>query len=60
MNAAVIIALALVISGALHVHLRWSRSPRAYRAMIALSAGYFVAGTLDTIQDGRLTRDPVP
>ncbi len=46
MNAAVIVALALVISGALYVHLRWRRSPRAYRAMIGLSIGYFIAGAL--------------
>ena len=45
-NAAVIVALALVISGALYVHQRWRRSPRAYRATIGLSIGYFIAGAL--------------
>lgn len=46
MNATVIIAVALIVAGALYIHLRWRRSPRAYRAMIALSVGYFLAGAL--------------
>lgn len=41
-----VFALALVIVGALYIRVRWRRSPRAYRAMIALSIGYFVAGAL--------------
>lgn len=48
MKLPVVIALALVLAGALYIRLRWRRSPRAYRAMIALSAGYFVAGALAT------------
>jgi endonuclease YncB( thermonuclease family) len=43
---AMVVALALVAGGALYVRLRWHRSPRAYRAMIALAACYFVAGAL--------------
>ena len=39
-------AAALVIAGALYIRLRWHRSPRAYRAIIALPAGYFVAGSI--------------
>jgi hypothetical protein len=46
LNVAVIIALALLIVGALYIRMRWRRSPHAYRAMIALSAGYFIAGAL--------------
>ncbi len=46
MKAAVVIAFTLVVSGALYIRLRWHRSPRAFRAMIALSAGYFVAGSI--------------
>lgn len=46
MNAAVAAVLALVIAGALYIRVRWRRSPHAYRAMIALSAGYFIAGVL--------------
>ncbi len=42
----VLIALALIVSGALYIRLRWRRSPQAYRAMIALAACYFVAGSL--------------
>ena len=40
------IALALIASGLLYIHLRWRRSPQAYRAMVALAACYFVAGSL--------------
>jgi hypothetical protein len=40
------IALVLASAGALYVRLRWHRSPRAYQAMIALAACYFVAGSL--------------
>src|SRR5580700_7422746 len=46
MGANVTLAAALVIAGALYIRLRWRRSPRAFRAMIALSATYFVAGAL--------------
>jgi endonuclease YncB( thermonuclease family) len=46
MNAAVAIALALIAGGALYIRLRWRRSPQAYRAMIALAACYFVAGSI--------------
>jgi hypothetical protein len=46
MNEAVVVALALVVAGGLYIRLRWNRSPRAYRAMIALGAGYFAAGLL--------------
>jgi endonuclease YncB( thermonuclease family) len=46
MNAAVVLALALIVAGALYIRLGWHRSPRAYRAMMALSAGYFIAGSI--------------
>lgn len=46
MNATIATSVALVVTGALYIHLRWRRSPRAYRAMIALAAGYFVAGSI--------------
>jgi hypothetical protein len=42
----VFIALLLVIAGALYIHLRWRRAPQAYRAMIVLGLGYFMAGAL--------------
>jgi hypothetical protein len=42
MNEAVVVAVALVVAG--DIRLRWSPSPRAYRAMIAIGAGYFAAG----------------
>ncbi len=41
-----LIALALALGGALYIRLRWRRSPHAYRAMIALAACYFVAGSI--------------
>jgi endonuclease YncB( thermonuclease family) len=44
--ALIVFALALVLAGALYIRLRWHRSPRAYRAMLALAACYFVAGSL--------------
>jgi hypothetical protein len=43
---AIVVALALVAIGALYIRQRWSRWPRAYRAMLALAACYFVAGCL--------------
>ncbi len=46
MTAAIILAFALVVAGALYIRLRWRRSPHAYRAMIALAVGYFIAGAL--------------
>jgi len=42
----VFIALALIVGGALYIRSRWRRSPQAYRAMIALAACYFVAGSI--------------
>ncbi len=41
-----LVALALVLAGAFYIHLRWRRSPQAYRAMIALGVCYFVAGSI--------------
>ena len=41
-----LVALALVVAGALYMRLRWRRAPQAYRAMIALAACYFVAGLM--------------
>src|SRR5712692_9441432 len=45
-KSVILIATALVAGGALYSALRWRRSPRAYRAMIAVAVGYFVAGAL--------------
>jgi hypothetical protein len=45
-NWVVLAAFALAAAGALYVRLRWRRSPQAYRAMMALAACYFVAGSL--------------
>jgi endonuclease YncB( thermonuclease family) len=41
-----ILAAVIIVVGALYVRLRWFRSPRAYRAMIALAACFFFAGAL--------------
>jgi hypothetical protein len=43
---AIFVALALVVAGVLYIHLRWRRSPQAYRAMMGLAACYFVAGSI--------------
>jgi endonuclease YncB( thermonuclease family) len=43
---AVVLAALLAVGGAFYIRLRWHRSPRAYRAMFALAACYFVAGAL--------------
>jgi hypothetical protein len=42
----VFIALLLLAAGALYIRLRWRRAPQAYRAMIVLALGYFIAGAL--------------
>jgi hypothetical protein len=42
----VFIALLLVTAGGLYIRLRWRRAPQAYRAMITLALGYFIAGAL--------------
>jgi len=46
MNAALAVAVALIIIGALYIHVRWRRSPQAYRAMIVLAGCYLIAGGL--------------
>lgn len=43
---ALVAAAVLIAGGALYVRARWRRSPRAYRAMLALAACYLVAGAL--------------
>jgi endonuclease YncB( thermonuclease family) len=43
---AIVIAIALGVVGALYIRQRWHRSPRAYRAMIALACCYFASGSL--------------
>jgi len=45
-STSALVALALVLAGALYIRLRWRRSPQAYRAMIALGVCYFVAGLI--------------
>jgi|SRR5208282_1562528 len=45
-ESVIIIAVVLVVVGALYIRVRRSRSPQAYRAMIALTACYFIAGSL--------------
>jgi hypothetical protein len=46
---AVIAAVALIAGGALYIRLRWRRSPQAYRAMLAIAACYFVAGSIVSV-----------
>src|SRR6266478_2722815 len=43
---ATLVAMAVVAGGLIYIHVRWRRSPHAYRAMIALAACYFVAGSV--------------
>jgi hypothetical protein len=43
-ESAAVAAVALVIGSTLYIRLRWHRSPRAYRAMLALATCYFLAG----------------
>jgi endonuclease YncB( thermonuclease family) len=45
----VLVALALIVGGALYIRLRWRRSPQAYRAMMGLAACYFLAGVLAAV-----------
>jgi hypothetical protein len=45
-KASLIVAAALVAGGAVYIRLRWSRSPQALRAMIGLTACFFVAGSI--------------
>jgi len=45
-SSATITAAALIVSGGFYMRLRWRRSPQAYRAMIALAACYFLAGSI--------------
>jgi hypothetical protein len=42
----IVLALVVVVAGALYIWKRWGRSPQAYRVMVAVAACYFVAGTL--------------
>jgi hypothetical protein len=45
-NSGMVIAAVLVFIGTLYIRLRWRRSPQAYRAMIGLTACYFIAGSI--------------
>lgn len=45
-KSAIILAALLVVLGALYIRVRWRRAPQAYRAMIGLTACYFVAGSI--------------
>jgi|SRR5208282_2120300 len=45
-KSAIIVAAVMVVLGTLYIHLRWRRSPQACRAMIWLTACYFVAGSI--------------
>jgi hypothetical protein len=40
----IMIAILGAASGALYIRMRWHRAPQAYRAMIALAAGYGIVG----------------
>jgi len=42
----ILAAVMLVGGGGLYVHFRWRNSPRAWRAMTGLAAGYFLAGAI--------------
>ena len=45
-NVSILAAFALMAAGALYVHLRWQRSPQAWRAMVGLAVTYFLAGVV--------------
>ncbi len=45
-KSAIIVAAVMVVLGTLYICLRWRRSPQAYRAMIWLTACYFVSGSI--------------
>jgi len=45
-KSAIIVASVTVALGIIYIRLRWRRSPQAYRAMIWLTACYFVAGSI--------------
>jgi hypothetical protein len=49
---AAVVALGLIIAGALYIRLRSRRSPHAYRAVIALAGCYFIAGALPDATPG--------
>ena len=56
-----LLALTLIVAGALYIRHRWGRSPQAYRAMIALAICYFAAGTLASVwlmQTSRVSGEP--
>jgi len=40
------LALALIAGSGLYIFLRWRRSPKAYKAMIAVSIASFVSGSI--------------
>ena len=48
-------ALILSVASLLYIHLRWRRSPRAYRAMLVLACCYFAAGAIAGISVIHLT-----
>ncbi len=45
-GSAAIFGVLLLLAGGAYIRLRWSRSPLAYRAMIALAVCFFIAGAL--------------
>jgi hypothetical protein len=42
----IFLALALIVGSSLYVFLRWRRSPKVYKAMIAISIASFVSGSI--------------
>jgi multidrug resistance efflux pump len=42
----IFLAFALIGAAGLYIFLRWRRSPKAYKAMIAVSVASFVSGSI--------------
>jgi hypothetical protein len=42
-SVSAVAAVAMIVGGLLYIHLRWHRSPQAYRAMLILAGCYLVS-----------------
>jgi hypothetical protein len=60
LHGSVALAFVLILGGALYIHVRWRRSPHAYRAMIAVAVCFFVAGSIVGVWVVRVTEPKAP
>jgi hypothetical protein len=56
----IFLALALIAGAGLYIFLRWRRSPKAYKAMIAIAVASFVSGSILSAWVFRLRQRPIP